>query len=114
MSNSPPTSQQTNSKPTKDSKENSSKPKKQAVVQDENQFVQNINKGRLVPNIIYQYLIFTIYKINSTIIVLLLWTYWAVTPFGLVLLSVLIEYSVDRYISKVLQSRTCVKVTINV
>jgi len=42
-SNSPPTS----SKPNKDIKENS-KPKKPAVAQDENQFVQNTNKGRLV------------------------------------------------------------------
>ncbi|KAL5243945.1 hypothetical protein ACI65C_011355 [Semiaphis heraclei] len=41
-SNSPPTS----SKPNKDVKENNSKPKKPAVVQDENQFVQNTNKGR--------------------------------------------------------------------
>lgn len=48
-SNPLPTSQQTSSKPNKDVKENNSKPKKPAVVQDENHFVQNTNKGRLVP-----------------------------------------------------------------
>ncbi|XP_022169945.1 mucin-5AC-like isoform X2 [Myzus persicae] len=41
-SNTPPTS----SKPNKDVKENNSKSKKPSVVQDENQFVQNTNKGR--------------------------------------------------------------------
>lgn len=49
---SPPSSQQTNSKSNKDTKENN-KPKKSGIVQDENQFVQTTSKNRLV---IFDYL----------------------------------------------------------
>lgn len=64
-SNSPPSSQQTGSKPNKDVKENTNRPKKPAVVQDENQFVQNTNKGRLVIfHFTYDLIILILYSIT--------------------------------------------------